>query len=108
MVQVTYLLQLLVLQVAAHHHLQDNEQLAIADEPIAVNVVHLEREPQLLLLASLGAERAQSLNELLEVDVSTAVLVEDGYHARCERVRRHLWEGEEFVTLDGAGVVLFT
>lgn len=38
------LLQLLVLQVVAHHHLQHEEQLAVRDEPVAVDVIHLERD----------------------------------------------------------------
>jgi hypothetical protein len=41
----TYLLQLLVFQVAANHHLQHYEELAVADEAIAVNVVYAESEP---------------------------------------------------------------
>jgi hypothetical protein len=41
----TYLLQLLVLQVASDHHLQYYEELAVADIAIAVNVVYAEREP---------------------------------------------------------------
>ena len=101
-----YLLQLLVLQVASDHHLQDDEQLAIADEAVAVNVVDLEGEAQLLLLVALAAEGAQARHELLEVDVSATVLVEDGNHARGQRVRRDLGEGEELVALDGARVVL--
>lgn len=36
------LLQLPVLEVVAHHHLQHEEQLAVRDEPIPVHVVHLE------------------------------------------------------------------
>lgn len=39
-----YLLQLLVLEVASDHHLEDNEQLTIADVAVTVNVVNLECE----------------------------------------------------------------
>jgi hypothetical protein len=53
----THLLQLLVLQVAPDHHLQYYEELAVADVPIAINVVYAECESQLLLLVSLAAER---------------------------------------------------
>jgi len=37
-----YLLQLLITEVAAHHQAQDLKQLAIGDEPILVDIVHLE------------------------------------------------------------------
>ena len=40
------LLQLRVLQVGAHHHLQDLEQLAVADVAVVVDVVDSEREEQ--------------------------------------------------------------
>jgi hypothetical protein len=89
----THLLQLLVLQVAPDHHLQYYEELAVADVPIAINVVYAECEPQLLLLVSLAAERWQAGDEFLEVDVAATVLVEDGDHACCERVRGDLREG---------------
>ena len=75
------LLQLHVLQVAADHHLEHDEQLAVADVTVAVDVVHLEREAQLLLLVTLAAEGAQPADEFLEVDVAAAVLVEDGDHS---------------------------
>lgn len=42
---VPYLLQLLVLQVAPYHHLQHNEELAIAYVAIAIDVVDAERKP---------------------------------------------------------------
>lgn len=71
------LLQLLILEVAANHHLQHDEELAVADESISVNVVDLEGEAQLLLLVALTAEGAQPGDELLEVDVATSVFVED-------------------------------
>lgn len=54
------LLQLLILQVTAHHHLQHNEKLSIADVAITIDVVDLEGEPQLLLLVSLAAECAEA------------------------------------------------
>jgi hypothetical protein len=89
----TYLLQLLVLQVASNHHLQYYEELAVADVAVAVNVVYAECKAQLLLLVSLAAESRETGNELLEVDVAATVLVEDGDHACCERVGRDLGEG---------------
>lgn len=77
------LLQLLVLQVLTHHHLEHNEQLAVGNVSVAVNVVDLEREPQLLLLVALAAERAQARHELLEVNVATAVFVKDSNQSVC-------------------------
>ena len=38
------LLELRVLQVGAHHHLQHLEELAVADVPVIVNVVDPERD----------------------------------------------------------------
>ena len=99
------LLQLLVLQITPHHHLQHNKQLAVADEAITVDVVDFEGEAQFLFLVAFGAEGAEARDEFLEVDVAAAVFVEDGDHARRERVGGDLGEGEEFVALDGAGVV---
>ena len=46
------LLKLLVLEVAANHHLEDDEELAVADVTVTVNVVDLEGETQLFLLVS--------------------------------------------------------
>lgn len=43
------LLQLLVLQVVSHHHLEHQEQLSVANQPIAVHVIHFECEFQLLV-----------------------------------------------------------
>jgi hypothetical protein len=73
------LLQLLIFQVAAHHHLQHDEQLPIADIPVSVNIVDFECELQLLLFVALTAEGAESRDEFLEVDVAASVFVEDGY-----------------------------
>lgn len=102
----TNLLQLLVLQVVPNHHLQNQKQLAVADVSIPVDVVDLERKVHLLLLVALGAERAKPRDELLEVDVAAAVLVEDGNHARGKGVRVDLWQGEELFFVYGAVSVL--
>ncbi|KAI6755250.1 hypothetical protein HG531_004356 [Fusarium graminearum] len=75
------LLQLLVLEVAANHHLEDNEKLSVADVSIAVNIVDLEGELKLLLLISLAAKRRKTCNELLKIDVTTTILVKDGNHS---------------------------
>jgi hypothetical protein len=42
----------------------------------------------------------------LKVDIAATILVEDGNHARRQRVGRDLREGEEFIALDCAVVVL--
>ena len=89
----THLLQLLVLQVASNHHLQYYEELAIADVAVAVDVVYAESESQLLLLVAFAAEGREARDKLLEVDVATTILVEDGNHSCCERVRGDLGEG---------------
>jgi hypothetical protein len=68
----------LILQITANHHLQHDEQFSIADVPVSVNIVDLERELQLLLFISFAAEGAQARDEFLEVDVTAAVFVEDG------------------------------
>ena len=40
------LLQLLVFQIASHHHLEYNEKLAVADVAVAVDIVDLERDTE--------------------------------------------------------------
>ncbi|KAI6771944.1 hypothetical protein HG530_002902 [Fusarium avenaceum] len=75
------LLQLLVLKVAANHHLEDNEKLSIADVTITVNVVDLEGELKLLFLVALATECRKACHELLEIDITTTILIEDGNHS---------------------------
>lgn len=103
----THLLQLLVLQIAPDHHLEHDEQLAIANVAVAIDVVDLERKAQLVLLVALAAESAEPVDEFLEIDVSAAVLVEDRDHACCQRVGGDLGELQEFFALDCAGAVLW-
>lgn len=122
------LLQLDVLQVVTDHHLEHDEELAVGDISVAVDIVDSEGEAQLLLLVTLGAEGRQTSDELLEIDVTTTVLVEDGNHSEkkphinyCpaigalrgrsnepggKRVGRDLRQGEELVSVDSAGGVL--
>jgi len=88
----TYLLQLLILQITPHHHLEHNEQLPITDIPVAVDIIDFEREAQLLFLVAFGAESAEAGDELLEVDVAAAVFVENRDHSmRKGRVRSMGW-----------------
>lgn len=91
LIRLTYLLQLLILQVASNHHLQYNKQLAVADVAIAVNVVDLECKPQLLLFVSFRAERGQTRHKLLKVDITTTVFVENSDHSCGEGIRGDLW-----------------
>ena len=81
------LLQLHILQVTTHHHLQNNEELAIRDITVAIDVVHLEGEAELLFLIAFGAEGAETRHEFLEVDVAATVLIENGYHSIRDEVR---------------------
>lgn len=41
----TNLLQLLILQIAPHHHLQHDEQLAVTDEAVSIDVIDLKGKP---------------------------------------------------------------
>ena len=103
----THLLQLLVLQIAPDHHLEHDEQLAIANVAVAIDVVDLERKAQLVLLVALAAESAEPVDEFLEIDVSAAVLIEDRDHACRQRVGGDLGELQEFFALDCARAVLW-
>lgn len=51
------LLQLHILQIVANHHLQHDKQLAVGDKPIPVDIVHLERKPQLFFFVPLRTKR---------------------------------------------------
>lgn len=77
----TDLLQLLVLEIASDHHLENNKQLAVGNVTVPIDIVDLEGEPELLLLVSLAGEGAEARDKLLEVDISAAVLVKDGDHS---------------------------
>ena len=53
------------------------EQFPVGDEPIVVNVVDPEGEPQLLLLLCLDAELGHSLDKLLEVNLSAVIIIKN-------------------------------
>jgi len=91
------LLQLRVLEVVAHHHLQHLEQLPVGDEAVVIHVVDAEGEPHLALLVALHAELRHPLDELLEVDLPIAVSVEDVDDALHERVLLQLWQRHELL-----------
>ena len=48
------LLQLGVVQVGAHHHLQNLEQFSVRDKAVIVDVIDLEGETKLVILGSAG------------------------------------------------------
>lgn len=84
------LLQLHVVQVVAHHHLEHSEELAVRNEAVVVDVVDLKREPQLLFLRGGRRERVETLHKLEERNVSVLVLVEHRDHALDQGVLREL------------------
>lgn len=119
----TYLLQLHILQITSHHHLQHNKELPVADVSVTIDVIDLEGEPQFLFFIAFRAEGAKSRDKLLEVDIAASVFIKNGYHAAIELksgqlggpvgyeghrgggqvpgrkwIRRDLRQGEELVT----------
>jgi len=99
------LLELCVLQVVAHHHLQHLEQLPVRDEAVVIHVVDAEGEAHLALLVSLHAELRHALDELLEVDLAVAVCVEDVDDALHERVLLQLRQRHELLHTQRPAVV---
>jgi len=99
------LLQLHVVQVAADHHLEHLEELAVRDEAIVVDVVDLERKSELVFLTGTGAKRVEALDELQEGDVTVIVAVEHGDDTLNERVVRELGDLEELGGLERATLV---
>ena len=99
------LLQLHVVQIAADHHLEHLEKLAVRDEAVVVDVVDLERESELVFLTGTGAERVEALDELQEGDVTVVVAIEHGNDALNERVVRELGDLEELGWLERATLV---
>jgi len=85
------LLELHVVQVAADHHLEHGEELAIRDEAVVVDVVDLEGEAQLIFLGRACTQGVQSLDELEEGDVAILVLVEHCDHTTDEGVLGELY-----------------
>lgn len=81
-----YLLQLHILQVAPHHHFQDNKEFSITYVSISINIIDLKGKPQFLLLVSFGAEGAEARDEFLKIDITTAVFVEYSDHSAREEV----------------------
>ena len=79
-----YLLQLHILKIASHHHLQYNKQLPIANVSVTVDVIDLEGKSQFLFLVALGAEGAKTGDKFLKVDITTSVFIKNGDHAAIE------------------------
>ena len=99
------LLQLLILQVVADHHLEHQKQLAVANQAVAVHIVHLEGEPELFFARALIGEGREAGDKLLKIDGSAAVLVKDGDQTECQRVVGDLRDLQEFVLVDRAGSI---
>ena len=99
------LLQLDVVQVVANHHLEHIEELTVRDEAVAVDVVNLESEPQLLLMRRARGQRVQALHEFEEADAAVVVSIEHVDDALHERIVRQLGNVEELLGFEGAGLV---
>ena len=57
------LLQLIVLEVVANHHLEHNEKLAVRDVAIAIHVVHAEGKAKFFFVIAASAKDAQALEK---------------------------------------------
>ena len=77
-----------IIQVAADHHFKHSEKFPVRDESVVVNVINLEGEAELVLLAGSRRERVKTLNELEEGNVSILVLIKHRNHTADERVLR--------------------
>ena len=100
------LLQLDVVQVVADHHLQHLEQLAVRDEAVVVDVVDLEGESQLLLVARARRQTVEALYEFKETNAAVVVAVEHVDDSLHKWVVRQLWDVEELLRLESARLVL--
>ena len=99
------LLQLDLVEVVAHHHLEHLEQLTVADETVVVDIIDLERESEFLLWAGTGRQRVKTLDKLKEGDVSIIVAIEHGNDALHQRVVRQLGNLEELGGLESAALI---
>ena len=88
---VDQLLQLNVVQVVPHHHLQHSEQLSIGNVAVVIHVVDLEGEPHLLFVGGAGRQGVEPLDELQEGDTPILVLVEHRDHSLHQRVLSQLY-----------------
>jgi len=71
------LLQLLILEVVPHHHLEHEEQLAVGDVPVSVHVVYLEGKFEFLFPSSSSAERAEFAQMVSNTDVIKQMSLEN-------------------------------
>ena len=99
------LLQLGVVQVVSHHHLEHLEEFAIRDEAIIVDVIDLESETQLFLLTGTSGQRVQALDELEEGDVTVIVTIQDSNDTADKRVVGQLRDLKELRGLEGAALI---
>ena len=85
------LLQLHILEIATDHHLEDDEQFAVGDVAVAIDVVDFEGEAQFFFFVAFGREGREARDEFLEIDIAPAVFVEDRYHSRRRGVSFVKW-----------------
>ena len=69
------LLKLHIIEVVAHHHLEDHEELSVRDETIVVDVVDLESKPKFLLLGTTSTKRIKTLHEFKETNAAVLVFI---------------------------------
>lgn len=60
---VNQLLQLHVIEVVSNHHLEHCKELSVRDVAVTINIVNLECESQLLLLARASREGVEALHK---------------------------------------------
>ena len=75
------LLELDVVQVGAYHHLENLEELSVRNEAVIVDIVDLEGEAQLFLLAGACGQRVEALHEFEERDVAVVVAIKNCDHS---------------------------
>eukprot|EP00826_Nyctotherus_ovalis_P037141 TRINITY_DN3371_c0_g1_i3.p1 TRINITY_DN3371_c0_g1~~TRINITY_DN3371_c0_g1_i3.p1 ORF type:complete len:224 (-),score=15.15 TRINITY_DN3371_c0_g1_i3:114-764(-) len=104
------LLQLRVLQICSHHHLQHFKQLPIRNVAVAVHVVDVEHESYFVLQRPVGVEGTEAGDKLGERDLAVFVLVEHIYHSVNQRVLRQFlivryqitWHIKELIRLQSS------
>lgn len=91
------LLQLCILQVIPHHHLQNLEKFSVGDVAVVIYVVYSEGESEFAIFVSFDTKLRHSLNELLEVHLTVAVIVENLYNSLHQWILLELRQGHELV-----------
>ena len=84
-----------VVQVIAHHHFKDLEELTVGDVPVVVDIVDLESESKLLLVGRSGGEGVKALDELEEGNGSILIFVKNSDDSFNEWIICKLYKGYE-------------